>query len=135
MSLMRLTARKLSACCAVAITTAVSAVAVSPVATAHDTVGGGSWAVSNSSGTCTFFTHGDRSYNICPGQSITLDPGYSYIEVPLAFHRWVMCSTYTPYGELFENEIEDIADLPGRQKYWAENGHGVYVPRASCQLW
>jgi len=119
------------------VVVAAAAIAVSPEATAdHDTVGGGTWSVSNSDGPCTYFEYADLPFTGCIGSWIDLPPGRSdYIVVPLGSNLWVSCSTYAPGGQLFEYDIEYLAEVPRKQKFWLEQGWGPYTPQAMCQLW
>jgi hypothetical protein len=129
---------KLKAAVTVAVAV-ISAIALSAQANAdHDTVGGGSWMVGNSDSPCTVLEYSGQPYTACAGTTIYLpvSPGGShYIVVPLGAHFSVRCDTFTPDGLLFESSTENLADVPRRQQYWAEQGWGPYVPEALCQLW
>ncbi len=58
-----------------------------------------------------------------------------YITVPLGTASWVACETYAPNGLLFEQDDEQLAEVPEKQQYWAEKGWGPYEPMAICQMW
>ena len=62
-------------------------------------------------------------------------PFTKYIVVPLGNAAWVACDTYAPNGQLFEHDEEQLAEVPRKQQYWAEQGWGVYTPQAMCQMW
>ena len=129
--------KKALAAGAAVITTAITAIALSPRAAAgHETLGGGTFAVTNSDGPCTYFTHGSLPYTNCAGSWVNLNTANSdYVSVPLGSSQWVSCATYTPYGQLFETDIEYRSEVPRKQQFWAERGWGPYEPRALCQLW
>ncbi|BBX86810.1 hypothetical protein MAUB_46830 [Mycolicibacterium aubagnense] len=121
---------------AVAVTAAiVMALAPGRAAADHDTVGGGSFFVSNSDAPCTDFRAGSVPYTVCAGNSITLIAPADYVVVPLGSHASVSCDTYTPDGSLFEHDVENLSDVPEKQRFWAQRGWGPYTPEAMCQLW
>lgn len=115
---------------------ALGAVGTAPEAAAgdHETVGGGTFTVRNSNGPCTDFEAAGIPFTVCAGQSIAV-PFTKYITVPLGNAFWVACETYAPNGQLFEQEEEHLADVPDKQRFWAERGWGVYEPMAICQMW
>ena len=129
--------RRITACFTAVAATMGSAIALAPQAAAsgHETVGGGTYRVSNSDSPCTEFKAGLQWYTSCPGSWVTVSSGVSYIAVPLSAHSWVACETYAPGGLLFEHNVENLADVPGNQRFWAEHGWGPYTPEALCQLW
>lgn len=120
------------------VAAAVAAGAVSMPAEAaaddHETVGGGTFKVSNSSAPCTDFEAAGIPLQVCAGQSIAI-PFTKYIIVPLGNAVWVACETYTPYGQLFEQDEEHLSEVPRKQQFWNERGWGVYTPQAMCQMW
>lgn len=123
-------------CVAELAATCITATALAAEAAAdHETVGGGTFAVYNSDGACTYFEADDMPYTMCPGGWINLTAPAKYIIVPLGPHISVGCNTYAPDGSLFENDDENLADVPRKQRFWAEQGWGEYTPQAMCQLW
>lgn len=112
-------------------------IAPAPVAVAddHETVGGGTFAVANSHTPCTDFRVGGVFYTACPGSWINLPPKGEFIVVPLGSRSWVSCDTYAPNGQLFEHDDEYLAEVPEKQRFWAERGWGVYEPKVMCQIW
>jgi hypothetical protein len=116
--------------------TAVIALARAPGAAAdHDTVGGGTFAVYNSDGSCTDFVADSTPYTLCNSGWINLTVPAKYIIVPLGPHISVACNTYAPDGSLFEHDVENLAEVPDKQRFWAAHGWGPYTPQAMCQLW
>lgn len=113
------------------------AIALAPEAAGdHQTVGGGTFRVADSDGTCTEFRIGEEWLTSCPGSFVNVPPnGGDYLVVPLGSHSWVSCDTYAPDGLLFEHEVENLADVPRKQSFWNEKGWGPYTPEAMCQLW
>ena len=129
--------RRFTACLMAVAAAVVSAMALAPESAAgdHETVGGGTFAVSNSDTTCTDFQFGGVRSTVCPGNWINLPPGGKYIIVPLGSHSWVACDTYAPNGQLFEHADEYLVEVPRKQRFWAEQGWGAYTPQAMCQIW
>lgn len=124
------------ATCFMALAATVGSIALAPEAAGgHETLGGGTFQVSNSDSPCTDFEAGGQSYTSCPGGAIYVPPGNKYIVVPLRNHFWASCDTYAPNGQLYEHEVEKLADLPRHQLFWAQQGWGPYTPEAMCQLW
>ena len=117
--------RRFTTCFMAAAATVESAIALAPEAAGdHETVGTGTFQVYNSDSPCTDFRNSVRWYTACPGDYINLPPGGSYIVVPLGTHSWVACETYAPDGLLFEHAVENRADVPRKQLFWAEKGWG-----------
>lgn len=128
----RLAAQTMSAL----VATAASATALSGQAVAdHETVGGGTYGVANSDGPCTDFENGGLSYTACVGSWVYLPSGGDYITVPLNNHAWVSCVTYAPNGQVYETDVENLSEVPRKQRFWDEKGWGLYRPTAMCQLW
>lgn len=100
----------------------------------HETVGGGTFTVSNSNGPCTTFEAAHTLMTACAGQSVAV-PFTKYIVVPLGNASWVGCETYAPNGQLFERDEEYLAEVPRMQQFWNEKGWGIYEPMAMCQMW
>lgn len=133
--------QKISALPKLAASFGVAAVAVTanvfaPQAAAdHDTIGGGTFAVTSSDGSCTDFWADGTPYTLCNGGWVNLAEPATYIIVPLGPHISVGCNTYTPDGSLFEHDVENLIDVPRKQQFWAAQGWGPYKPQAMCQMW
>jgi len=113
----------------------VATLAVPPEAAAdHETVGGGNFLVGNSNGPCTDFEAAGTPFQVCTGQNISV-PFTKYIIVPLGTASWVTCETHTPNGQVFEQDDEQLAEVPRKQQFWNEKGWGEYTPMAMCQMW
>lgn len=127
--------RRFRSCFAAATATVVAAIPLAPAAAAgdHETVGGGAFAVYSDS-PCTDFLADDMPFTACAGNWINTPPA-KYIIVPLGSHFSVACETYAPNGLLFEHDVENLAEVPDKQRFWAAQGWGVYTPQAMCQLW
>jgi hypothetical protein len=119
-----------------ALAATVESIALAPEAAGdHETIGGGTFQVSNSDSPCTDFRAGVQWYTVCSGGWVNVGSGGSYIVVPLGSHSWVECDTYAPGGLLFEHAVEKLADVPRKQLFWAQKGWEPYTPEAICQLW
>lgn len=128
--------RVVVSCFGVAAAAALIAGALAPDARAdHDTVGGGTFSVYNSDGSCTDLVVDSTPYTLCSGGWINLTEAAKYIIVPLGPHISVGCRTYAPDGSLFENDVENLVEVPDKQRFWATQGWGAYTPQAMCQLW
>jgi hypothetical protein len=128
--------RRFATCVVTMAATSVTATALAAEAAAdHDTVGGGTFAVYNSDGGCTDFQGDSTPYTLCNGGWVNLTGATKYIAVPLGPHISVGCNTYAPDGSLFEHDDENLAEVPRKQRFWAEQGWGPYTPEALCQLW
>jgi hypothetical protein len=110
---------------AVAATSILATALAAEAAADHDTVGGGTFAVSNSDGPCTAVTADSTPYTLCSGGWINLAESAKYIIVPLGPHISVACNTYAPDGSLFEHDDENLAEVPRKQRFWAEQGWGA----------
>jgi hypothetical protein len=127
--------RRFAACFGAIAAAVVAAMALAPAAAAdHETVGGGTFMVSNSETPCTDFQADSLMFTVCAGNGINV-PASEYIIVPLGAHLSVSCDTYAPNGMLFEHDDENLADIPHKQQFWAEQGWGPYTPQAMCQMW
>lgn len=127
-------ALKRSAVCLVSV--AITACVLAPAAAAdHDTVGGGTFSVYNSDSPCTEFVADHAPQILCNGGWINLAGISDYIVVPLGNHISVGCNTYAPDGSLYEHEVENLIEVPEKQRFWAERGWQPYEPQAICQLW
>src|SRR5690348_5200792 len=105
--------RRFTACFILVAATVESAIVLAPRAAAdHETVGGGTFQVSNSDNSCTDFEIDAAWYTVCPGGWVNVPNGGEYIVVPLGSHSSVSCNTYAPNGLLFEQDVENLAEVP-----------------------
>lgn len=127
---------QIATCVLTVAATSLAATALAAEAAAdHDTVGGGTFNVYNSDGTCTDFRASSTPYRICNGGWVNLTAPTEYIVVPLGPHFSVGCNTFAPDGSLFEHDDENVTEIAEKQQFWDAHGWGPYTPQAMCQLW